>query len=363
MKILYVIDHLAFGGGQMSLKTIVENMTDDVECVICTLRDKANEVPISVPIVRLNCGKYNPFAFIQIAKLCKKQNIDILHPQLDKSIILCLMASFFCKSKVVIHERGGIALLKGFASFLYRVILRILHNRASAIIANSNAMASELHNKAGINIDSIKVIHNPVDFKIMNLDNVPRTQARDNLNIKKDDFVIGYVGRLHYIKGSDILLEAFDILSKKSSKYLLVLAGDGPQRESLEQISERSGLTSRVRFLGMCNNIPEIITTFNIGIVPSRRESFGRVAVELMRMKIPVISSGVDGLSEIIEDNITGIITKENTPSCIAEAIENLAANSSVTAKIVDNAFTYSEQFNVDEHIKKIKSVYLEVLN
>lgn len=347
----------------MSLKTIVENMTDDVECLVCSLRNKPNEVEIGVPVIRLDSGKYNPFAFIQIAKISKKYNIDILHPQLDKSIMLCLIASFFCKSKVVIHERGGITLLKGFASFLYRVILMFLHNRASAIIANSNTMASELQNKAKIPRDEIKVIYNPVDFKIFNLDNVSRIRERESLNIKENDFVIGYVGRLHYNKGVDILIEAFEILSKKSSKYLLVLSGDGPQRQYLEQICERTGLISRVKFLGMCNNIPEIMATFDVSVVPSRKEPFGRVAVEFMRMKTPVVSSGVGGLSEIIEDNITGIITKENTPSYIAEAIEILVANSGIVAKIIDNAFKYSERFNVNEHVKKIKSVYLEVLN
>lgn len=363
VRVLHVIDHLGLGGGQVSLKSIVENINSrEIECFVCALRPKKETIPINAEIITLKYGKYDPRTILAIAGLCKKYNIDILHAHLSKSIISCLLASFICKKPVIVHERGAI-FRKGVFFSVYRFLLRLLHRRAAAIIANSEATALELTARASVGRHRIKVIRNPVDFRAFDAEKVSRRQSRENLRISDEDFVVGFAGRLHFVKGVDLLIRAMALLLEQSPRYLLVLAGDGAERKSLEDLTIQLGIAGRVRFLGMRDNVPEVMAAFDIGVVPSRQEPFGRVAVEFMRIRVPIVSSGAGGLAELVHDGETGIVTRENTPEEIAAAIRCLADDKELRQQLIDNAYRFCERFNVDEHAKKIEKIYREIMN
>ena len=363
VRILHLIDHLGHGGAQVSVKNIAENIDDKkFETFICALRTNPVPVQIKSRVISLKYGKYDPRSILTIIKLCKEYKIDILHAHLQKSIIGCLLVSYFRRIPVIIHERGAI-FRKGIIFRIYRLLLRVLHHRAAVIIANSQATACELIRRTGIRKDEIEVIYNAVDFAGFDPDKILRNKAREKLGILQTDIVIGFVGRLHPIKGVDLLIEAFALLLQQSRSYILLLAGDGPERKSLEALARRLGVGERVKFLGMCNNVPEVMAAFDVGTVPSRQEPFGRVAVELMRMKVPIVCSGVDGLAELVTDGVTGLITKENTPEEIADAVQCLANDKKLQRQLIDNAYNFSEQFNVGEHVKKIEKIYSGVLS
>ena len=95
----------------------------------------------------------------------------------------------------------------------------------------------------------------------------------------------------------------------------LLIAGEGPRRRSLERLACELGVEKNVRFLGFCQNVPQVISSFDIGLVPSRFEPFGMTAIELMRMRIPIVTSGVNGLGEFITNGQTGIIPANNNPT------------------------------------------------
>jgi len=255
-------------------------------------------------------------------------------------------------------------------------LLKLLHRRAAVIIANSQAVASELVSKASVKRHNIRVIYNPVDFKIFDPEKVSHKQSRRNLKISDEDFVIGFVGRLHVTKGVDTIIKAMPILLEKYKypHFLLVLAGDGPERKHLERLTTQLGVANRVRFLGMCDNVPEIMATFNAGIVASRNKPFGKsapglqlnwggmVAAELMRMKIPVISSGKEGLSELVKDRVTGLLVHEDSPEEIVAAINCLISNKKLQKEMIDNAFNFSKQFDASKHARDIDDVYNDIL-
>ncbi len=358
LRVLHVTDHLGPGGAQVLVKNIVENINDkEIETFICALRTNLPTIAIKAKIISLRYCRYDPRLISTIIKLCKEHKIDILHAHLQKSIIGCLLASYFCKIPTIIHEHGAI-LLKGITFSIYSVLLRILHHRAAVIIANSQAAACKLTQRAGIDRDKIEIVYNAVDFARFDRDKTSPGRMRKKLEISEADIVIGFVGRLHKVKGADILIEAVALLLQQSPRYLLVLAGDGPERKSLESLASRLGISDHVRFLGTCTNIPELISAFDIGVVPSRHESFGIVALEIMRMKKPVVCSGVDGLAELVTDGVTGLVTRENRPEEIAATILRLANDRELQEKLIEKAYSFSKQFEIREHVKKLQKIY-----
>jgi glycosyltransferase involved in cell wall biosynthesis len=223
-------------------------------------------------------------------------------------------------------------------------------------------MADYLTSRIGITPDRIQVIHNAVDFSVFNPQCVSKQSARQRLGISDDDIVLGFVGRLNPIKGPDLLVEATALLSERSPRYLLLLAGDGAQRKSLEKSAEQLGIGERVRFLGFCDNIPEVMAAFDIGIVPSRQESFGIVCLELMRMKIPVISSGAGGMAEYITDHKTGLLLRENTPQEICRCANKLAEDEQLRNHLIDAAYKLCDKFGVEQYAESYRKIYQNVL-
>ena len=97
---------------------------------------------------------------------------------------------------------------------------------------------------------------------------------------------------------------------------------------------------------------------FDVGVVPSRREAFGIAALELMRMKVPVIVSPVGGLPELVQDGRTGVTLPELSPAAIAQAIRRLKENTALREKLSRSAFEYSASFDGNRAVQQTVEVY-----
>jgi glycosyltransferase involved in cell wall biosynthesis len=360
VKVLHVIGSLGLGGAQVVLKHLVES-TDhkQIETFVYPLRPRDTRIPVHGQVIIRPYRNYDPRKFFTILDLCKKHDIDILVGHLDKAVIGCLLASFFCKARVIVYEHGSV-MIPGTLYTLYRLALKVLWRRAELFIAVSRNTADYLVQKIGVSPDKISVIYNPVQSDVFDYQRFSPPAAKEKLGISQSDIVIGFVGRLDPMKGADILIKAASILIQKQSRYLLVIAGEGTQRDSLEELAKHLGIESRIKFLGFRQDIPEVAAAFDVGVVPSRYEPFGIVSLELMRMKVPVISSGAGGMAEYITDKQTGILLKKNTPDEIAFCVEQLLGDKQLRSGIIENAYKLTEQFSVDKFVEKFQKICLE---
>ena len=357
IRVLHVIDHLGYGGAPVVVKNIVEKLNSEhIETLVCALRTNPKAMPIKTTLISLTYHKYNPFAFLAIAKLCKEYKIDIIHAHLQKSIISCLLAGFLYDAKIIIHEHGPI--FRRGTGFIYRFLLKLLAQKASISIANSQATKAALKRTAGLAEQSIHIVSNFVDFARFDHTLYDRDKVRDTLGIAENKIVVGFVGRLDRCKGTDLLINAAAILCKKDQRYLFVIVGQGAQRKLLEKLVLRLGLKEKVIFTGLCKKPAEVISVFDIAVVPSRREAFGITAIEFMRMKIPVIASPAGGLFEVVQHNKTGVLLDKLSAENIAEAVNTLVQDNSLRESLVENAEVFSRKFDGAEQLKQITSIY-----
>ncbi len=363
IRVLHVIGSLGLGGAQVCLKYTAENINKhEVEVFIYPLRMDNVKIPIKSLMFEFPYRNYDPRKFFTIIKLCRQYKIDIIHAHLEKPVIACLLATFFHKVPVVVHEHGPVV-IKGLRYSLYRLVLRLLRQRAAAFVAVSQNMADFLIRRIKIAPDRIRVIPNAVQFDIFDPQRVSAKHIRKKLGIADNDTVLGFVGRLSKIKGADLLIKAAALLLQRSQRYHLLLAGQGSERKTFEKLTQQLGIDNKVSFLGFCDNIPEVMAAFDIGVVPSRYESFGIVCLELMRMKVPVISSGVGGMAEYITDKETGLLLKENTPEEICRCVERLANDEQLRQRLIENGSRLAQQFSVDRYVKAYQQLYQEVLD
>ncbi|MHC5162134.1 MAG: glycosyltransferase family 4 protein, partial [Planctomycetota bacterium] len=186
-RVLHIIGSLRLGGAQVCLKQIVEHNNDpDIEHFVYPLRCKQVDIPIEGNILSNPYRNYDPRKFFDILKVCKKHKIDIIHAHLHKPILGALLATYFQKIPVIVHEHGSIA-RPGIQYSFYRWILKRLRKRARLFIAVSNAAAKQLTDYAGIETDRIQVVYNAVDLEKFTPDQTLRQSVRGDLDISSDD--------------------------------------------------------------------------------------------------------------------------------------------------------------------------------
>jgi len=358
IRVLHVIGSLKLGGAQICVKYLVENATSGkIETFVYPLRCQEIDIPINGNIIINKYKNYDIRKFFDILRLCRSNNIDIIHAHLEKPVLGSLLATFFCNVKVVIHEHGPV-FRKGYRYVIYRVFLRLLRKRASVFIAVSNSAAEQLTTRAWVSPDQIRVINNAVDREKFAANHQTRIDIRKQLSIKDSDIVIGYLGRLNSVKGVDTVINAMPALLKQNPDYLFIVLGHGPELNSLKALAGRLKITDRVKFLGFIENASEVMNSFDIGVVPSRQEPFGIVALEFMSMQIPLVSSGVDGLGELVSDRETAMVSEADNTEQIAACIDLLTKDKQLNDRITSRAYEFSSKFGIPQYVQAVEEVY-----
>jgi glycosyltransferase involved in cell wall biosynthesis len=134
---------------------------------------------------------------------------------------------------------------------------------------------------------------------------------------------VGIVCRLVEQKGVVYGLRAFSRVTAESPAHL-VIAGDGPLRESLEAEARALGIAERVHFLGWRDDVPQLMAAFDVFLLPSLWEGFGLVLLEAMSQQTPVVASAVSAIPEIVVDRQTGLLAPPRDADTLAGALRTL---------------------------------------
>jgi len=157
------------------------------------------------------------------------------------------------------------------------------------------------------------------------------TAARRTAGIADGARVIGVVSRFRHEKGLDILLRALDSLRDLHGVHV-VLAGDGPAEAALRELAARAPLP--VHFVGHRDDIEVWYAIADVMVMPSRRESFGRVSTEVMASARPVVATRVGGLVETVADGETGLLVPPDDPVALASAIRTILSDRDLGARM-----------------------------
>jgi glycosyltransferase involved in cell wall biosynthesis len=348
IRVLHVIDHLGYGGAPFVVKGIVERMpADRVESLVCALRPNPKSLPIRAEVITLPGRKYSPAVIWAIARLCKSHQIDIVHAHLQKAFMASLLAAPRCPSRLILHEHGPI--FRGGGGCIYRGFLRLLGGRADAFIANSEAAKLALQRTIRATGIPLAVVPNFIDLEQFNPDRYERGPIRVSLGFDDEKFVVGFVGRLDRAKGADVLVAAAGLLRQEGDSFRFLVVGQGPEKARLEEQIHRHGLEKTVLLAGLRENPAEIMRAFDAGVVPSRREAFGIAALEMMRMKVPVLVSPVGGLPEL-------------APEALARSIQRLHADAGLREKLSRQGFAHASSFDGGRAVGQIIEIYEQLM-
>lgn len=194
---------------------------------------------------------------------------------------------------------------------------------ADMVISLSEFSKKNIAGAYGINFDKIRVMYAGVDEKFLDLDRVPRFS---NSSVKKPMKLL-FAGRLNgkQQKGVDILLKSMPLILKRHN-VTLDIVGTGPRLEQYQKLSRKLGIEKYVLFGGFIphDQIPEEYLKADLFVFPSRRESFGLVLAEAMAAGLPVVSTSVGAIPEVVDDGKTGMLVPPDDHEKFSQAVISL---------------------------------------
>ena len=366
IKLVHIINGLGLGGGERFLADLVAHL--DTTCfeqrVLCLYKAGPFSQPIEaagIPVDVLGLGRHMRLnGWIQVWQTLRKQPIDIVHTHLTEACWYGLPAAWLANVPVrVAHLQN--------CHWQFPLKLRIL-DRTTSIFANAAIACSEavrdfylteFHYPA----PKLHVVYNSVDFSRFENSSNRTTTARCILNLPRDALILVTVASLTEQKGHSYLLEAMSDVLEFCPQTLLLLVGDGYLRRTLEQFSQERGLYESVRFLGKRTDVPLILAAADLFVLPSLWEGLPLVLTEAGAAGLPVVATKVDGISEVVEDGVTGILVPSRQPEPLAEAIINLLRSEQKRQQMGERAYQrVFSMFSIQRATAAVENIYFSLL-
>lgn len=240
----------------------------------------------------------------------------------------------------------------------YYEMTRFLIQQSDAVTAVSSFLKEETIRVFGVGQD-IEVIPNFVDPRRFR----PRDDLDRGLFAAPDEKILIHASNFRPVKNSRHVVEIFAGVAREIPARLL-LVGEGPERSLCERLAVERGVGDRVRFLGQVDQLEELLAVSDLCLLPSRHESFGLVALESVACGTPVIATTQGGLSEFIDDGLTGFLRDPDDVPGMIEVALRLLRDDVLHSQIADDGLrTAVSRFGVPCVLKKYVDLYDRVLD
>ncbi len=208
------------------------------------------------------------------------------------------------------------------------------------------ARAAYIHG-VGIDTERLKPGNNP-------------TNLRNELRLAQDAYLVLSVGELNENKNQQVIIRAIARLKDPAIHY--VLCGKGDQRQSLEALAQELDIADHVHFLGYRKDIADICRQSDVFALPSRREGLPFAAMEAMYCGMPLVNSGIRGLTDITEDGVSGYVCEPDDTQRYAESIQKLKNNPGDREQMGARNRKTVEAFTIDRTKEEILQLIRELL-
>lgn len=356
MNILQILPSLDVGG--------VETGTVDLARYLVKHGHKAIVVSSGGRLVReldasgcrhytLPVGKKSFFTIIsmigKLRAIIRKEDIDIVHA---RSRVPALIAYFACKlsNRVLITTAHG---------YYKKHFLSESMGWGKRVIVASNIMAKHMTDNFGVPYDRVRLIPRGVD--------VSRFEFVDRSSKYSEYFTIGMVSRITPLKGHADFIRAVSILNRKIPRLKALIVGDAPKakyKEDVELLVRRFGLGGVVEFVPATSDVPSVMAKLDVLVSATLTpEAFGRSIIEAQASGVPVVSTKVGGVVDIIDDGVNGLFSAPQDPRDMADKLLSLYADRKLGCRLAAEAKKKVDAyFQSDMMMEKTIRVYEEAL-
>jgi len=370
-RVLNVVPTLMCGGTEnqfMTLARMLDRVRFDVEFA-CLRRwggfvDEllARNIPLTDYPVPTFCSLQAIAQQARLTRHIRRRRIQIVHAY-------NFYGNVFATPPARLVAPVVIASIRDRAPYLTRMQKRVQRYAcqfADCILVNADAVKDWLIGD-GYDASKIAVIRNGVD--LARFDNLPaQSNVRRELGLAENTPLVGVVSRLTRLKGLEDFLEAAAIVRSRIPAARFLVAGEtNPMdRDYLRELQEhaaRCGVAEHVTFTGIRNDVPAVLASFTVAVMPSLNEALSNVVLESMAAGAPTVATRVGGTPEAVVDGITGILVPPADSAALADAIVHLLSNPQLAAHLGCAARArIADHFSVRRMVRATEDLYTDLL-
>lgn len=312
-----------------------------------------------------NSRKIKLFSFTALFRLfsvLKKEKIDILHCNRHQATMYGAVAARLAGVKIVISHVHGLNRNRNLRRALN---YRMLGSSIKCFLACSNNVRKDIiTNFHYVKPEQVVELENSIDVPVFRDAVADREAIRVKYSLSTDAFVFIAVGRLSETKDYSTLIKAFGLVLEKHPDIQLIIFGDGRLRGTLESEIKVAGLAGKVLLPGRVLNVPAMLKSSNCYVMSSIAEGMPLALMEAMAAGVPVISTNVGGIPEVVLDERYGLLVESENAEQMADAMTRVLEMSGQQRQaMVKNA--QDRVVSVYNHkviVAKLEKIYMDLI-
>jgi glycosyltransferase involved in cell wall biosynthesis len=309
-------------------------------------------------------------AIVQLAQLIRQERPTILHTHTAKAGAVGRIAALLARDArppIVIHTFHG-HVLRGYfgrvKTFGFRTLERWLARTSTALVAVSPEVRDDLVALGVAPASKFTVVRLGIDLpRRVDNNEAQRREARRQMGLRGDAFVVGWVGRMTAVKRTELVVRALQDLVARNVDAFVVLVGDGPDRDQLERYAHELGVIKRCLFLGYQEDVARFYDAIDVLVLPSINEGTPVSVIEALAARRPAVATRVGGVPDVVRDGIDGFLVDVDDGEALATRLAELAADPELRARMGEAGHArVIERYSVSRLVDDIDKLYRDLL-
>jgi len=361
-----MIPTLGVGGAEKQLITLLRSMDrehfDHRVAVMTregTLADQVKEAGFPIHHFHFRY-RYLPQKLMEMKRYLQDKRIDVLHTHLHMAGVWGRVAALWAGTPVTVYTEH--AHVRG-RKLGWRLFERLLAPATSLKISVSEARRLETIRYEHFPPDKVVTIRNSVVVEDYAENPSLRSKVRSDLGFGPEHIVVGNVSVLRPKKRIDHLIEVIRTVHEKDGRIRLIVAGDGSDRQRLMQLSPDLRSTGVVQFLGTRTDVPSLMQAMDIYAITSEVEGIPISLLEAMASSLPVVSSAVGGIPEVVRPGETGLLFPYGDLDSCAQNLTGLMHDPALRKSLGDAARLFVQrEHSSTANAARLQEYYLQLL-
>ncbi len=369
LRVAFVVASLDIGGSEQQMLSLAEMLPRDrfaVEFILLSRRgrlaERAERAGARIHVLSFSRSTIrSQLEFWRFVRLMRRGRYDIVDAWLFHGYALTSLTRLVSRIPILIAGRRSLSNHKYRFGRVERLLDRMARRSVDAIVANSEAVRTEVAVYEGIDPGQIRVIHNGVEVATP-LAPATRAALRASWSVGPDSVLVGCIANYKLGKGLHTLVRSLARALPTNPGLRLILVGEGPRRAELQRLIDELGLHDVVRLHGAEPDARDIIGAFDIAAQASVSEGLPNAVLEAAAAGLPIIATDAGGTAEVLDGGRVGILVPIDDEAAMAEAIGRLAADPELRRRLGRSARTFVESaFGVERFVAETAALYEEL--
>lgn len=371
IRVAHLIHTMAHGGVETALVNwFLTFDPNKVEAhLLCFANPGGTERPFIEAAARaglrvdtITWGRHKPIwrAARETTAWIQKQGIELLHCHNTYANLVGLLAArgTGVRTLTTIYVWSGYGIKRRILQWVDERLL----NYFDQVTAHCES-ARDATIKRGIKAERIRLLTCGFADRVAEMDGSTRAVRRAAMGIGPDDTVLIKVARFWPEKRHDVLMRAFQLLLRRNTNIRLWIPGVGPEEPRIKELAIALGVSDRCDFLGFRTDLPELLAMADIQVHSSDEEGVPLAILSGMAAGKPIVSTGVGGIPEVIEDGISGVLVAPGSPETFADAVYALMLNSPYQQALGHRAQRFIKtEYSLAAATARVEQLYAEVV-